>query len=81
MGESWLVTNWVSDAGTVVDQIYGDRYHYTLKHPYIRLHDSLNRWISRDGNTKTRMKIELTVEELDELPATEIASRSEKLAT
>jgi hypothetical protein len=37
-------------------------------------------WISSDGNTKTRMKIELTAEELNKLPATEIASRAEKLA-
>lgn len=80
-GESWQTTNWVSDAGTVVDQIYGDRFCYTLKHPYTRLHGSLNKWISSDGNTKTRMKIELTVEELNKLPATEIANRAGELAT
>ena len=80
-GKSWQTTNRVSDVGTVVDQIYGDRFCYTLKHPYIRLHGSLNMWISSDGKTRTRMKIELTVDELNKLPATEIASRAEKLAT
>lgn len=80
-GESWQTTNWVSNVGTVVDQIYGDRLCYTLKHPYTRLHGSLNKWISSDGKTNTRMKIELTAEELNKLPASEIASRAEKLAT
>lgn len=80
-GKSWQTTNWVSDAGTVLDQIYGDRFCYTLKHPHIRLHGSLNMWISSDRKTKTRMKIELTVDELNRLPVTEIACRAEKLAT
>lgn len=81
-GKSWQTRNQVSDVGTVVDQIYGDRYSgYRLKHPYIRLHGSLNMWISSDGKTKTRMKIELTVHELNKLPAAEIANRAEKLAT
>jgi len=79
--ESWRTQNQVSDAGTVVDQIYGDRYSgYRLKHPYIRLHGSLNMWISSDRETKTRMKIELTIGELNILPATEISSKAEKLA-
>jgi len=81
-GKSWQTRNQVSDAGTVVDQIYGDRYSgYRLKHPYIRLHSSLNMWISSDGKTKTRMKIELTVDELNKLPTTAIASRAENLTT
>lgn len=80
-GKPWQTTNQVSDAGTVVDQIYGNRYGYALKHPYIRLHGSLNKWISSDGRTRTRMKIELTLDELHKLTATEIANRAEKLAT
>lgn len=77
--KSWQIRNQVSDIGTVVDQIYGNRLGYKLKHPYIRLHNSLNIWISSDDKTKSRMKIELTVEELNKLSATEIVSRSEKL--
>jgi len=80
-GKSWQVTNCVSDTGTVIDQIYGDRFCYTLKHPHIRLHGSQNMWISSDGKTKTRMKIELTFDELNKLPVTEIAGRAEELAT
>jgi len=80
-GKSWQTTNRVSDAWAVVDQIYGDRYDYRLKHPHIRLHSSLNMWISSDGKTETRMKIELTVDELNKLPATEIANIAKKLAT
>ena len=74
--ESWQTRNQVSDAGTVVDQIYGDRFDYRLKHPYIRLHSSLNTWISSDGKTKTRKKIELTFDDLNKLSATEIANRA-----
>jgi hypothetical protein len=80
-GKTWQIRNQVSDTGTVVDQIYGDRFGYRLKHPYIRLHSSLNMWISTDGETKTRMKIELTSNELNKVSATEIAYRAEKLAT
>ena len=81
IGKSWQITNQVSDTGTVVDQIYGDRLGYRLKHSYIRLHSSLNMWISSDGETKTRMKIELTFDELNKVSATEISRRAEKLAT
>ena len=80
-GKSWQTTNWVSDEGTIVEQIYGDRFCYTLKHPYIRLHGSLNMWITSDGKPMTRMKFELTVDELNKLPVTEIVSRAEKLVT
>lgn len=80
LGKSWQTINQVSDAGTVIDQIYGSRYSgYRLKHPYIRLHNSLNRWVPSNGKAKTRMKIELTVDELDVLSAREIIARSEKL--
>ena len=81
-GKAWQTRNQVSDVGTVVDQIYGDRYFdYRLKHPYIRLHGSINTWISSDGKTKSRMKIQLTVAELNRLSAAEISNRAEKLAT
>jgi hypothetical protein len=81
-GKAWQTRNQVSDAGTVVDQIYGDRYSgYRLKHPYIRLYGSINTWISSDGKAKSRMKIQLTVTELNRLSANEISKRAEKLAT
>ena len=80
-GKSFQIRNQVSDIGTAVGQIYGDRLGYELKHPYIRLYNSLNMWISSDGETKTRMKIELTFEELNKLSAIEIAERAEKLVT
>lgn len=80
-GKSWQIRNQVSHLGTVIDQIYGNRFGYRLKHPYIRLHNSLNAWISSDDKTKTRMKIELTAEELKKLSVTEIVNRSEKLVS
>jgi len=80
-GKSWQFINCVSDVGTVIDQIYGNRFCYKLKHTYIRLHSSRNIWISSDGKTKTRMKIELTVNELNKLPVIEIVSRAEKPVT
>lgn len=80
-GRSWQVRNQVSEIGAVLDQIYGDRFGYKLKHRYIRLHNSLNTWISSDRKTKTRMKIELTFDELNKISTAEIVRRSEKLAT
>lgn len=81
-GKSWQTINQVSHAGTVIDQIYGSRYSgYRLKHPYIRLHGSLNSWIMSDRRTKIRMKIELSVDELDKVTAREIIAKSEKQAS
>jgi len=78
VGQSWQTINQVSDAGTVIDQIYGNRYSgYRLKHPYIRLHSSLNKWIMSDGRARIRMKIELSVDELNKVTAGELVARSE----
>lgn len=60
-----------------MDQIYRNGYFgYRLKHAYVRLHDSLDKWILSDGKVKTRMKTELTVNELNKLPAREITGRA-----
>ena len=79
-GKSWRIPNQVSDAGTLIDTIYGNRLGYKLKHPYIRLHNSLNKWAMPNGTAKTRMKIELAVDELNRITTTEIISISEKFA-
>jgi hypothetical protein len=72
--------NMASSQGTCIDRIYGDRFGYKLKHPYIRLHNSVNKWIRGSDSEITRMKIELTIEQLCNMSATEISSKSEELA-
>ena len=72
--------NIVGGQGTVIDRIYGDRFGYRLKHPYIRLHNSINKWIQYDSKEVSRCKIEVTIEQLWSLSASEIAIESEKLA-
>ena len=81
VGKSWQTINQVSDTGTVIDQIYGNRYSgYRLKHPYIRLHSSLNKWLMSDGRAKIRTKIELSVDELNKVTAREVVDKSKKQA-
>ena len=73
--------NVVSSQGTVIDRIYGDRFNgYKLKHPYIRLHDSINKWIRDGGNKIARRKMERTLEQLWDMSAALISVESEKLA-
>lgn len=72
--------NIVDLQGTVIDRIYGDRFGYKLKHPYIRLHNSINKWIRGDGSECARRKIELTIEQLWNMSAVQICVESEKLA-
>ena len=80
-GYSWQVINQVSDAETVIDQIYGGRRSgYEWKHPYLRLHGSLNSWIMSDGTPKERMKIEIKIDDLNILTAREITAVSEDYA-
>lgn len=80
-GRSWQTINQVSDAETVIDQIYGSRRSgYEWKHPYLRLHGSLNSWITSDGTVKSRVKIECKVDDLNILTAREIVDVSESLA-
>ena len=49
-------------------------------HDEIRLHNSINRWISNNGKTMNRMKFEISVSELKNMTADEICRKSEKLA-
>lgn len=80
-GKTWPDANQVSEGGTLIDRIYGSRRSgYRLKHPDVRLHESINEWISSDGAVKARMKIQLTIDELYTLTATEIVARSERAA-
>jgi len=51
-------TNVVSNQGTVIDRIYGDRFRYNLKHPYIRLSNSVNSWIGKQRKPMARTKAE-----------------------
>ncbi len=69
--------NAVSNQGAIIDRIYGDRFGYKLKNPYIRLHDSINEWIRDDGSKMARMRIELTIEQLQNI---KICSEVEELA-
>lgn len=72
--------NIVSIQGTGIDRIYGDRFGYKLKHPYIRLHNSINKWIRSDGSEVAGMKIERTIQQLWNMSAAEISLESRKLA-
>jgi hypothetical protein len=74
-----IITNKASKSNTVIDRIYGNRFGYRLKHPYIRLHDSVNKWICGDGKIITRRKIEITSKELRTKTAAEITLESERL--
>ncbi len=38
-------TNVVGSNRTVIERIYENRFGYKLKHPYIRFHNSINKWI------------------------------------
>lgn len=73
-------SNTVSCKDTTIDQIYGNRFsNYKLKHPYIRLHGSWNKWVGENNIWKARSKIELTPEELATLTVDEICARAERL--
>lgn len=74
--------NVVSNQGTVIDRIYGDGFiNYELKHPYIRLHRSINKWVRHNGNEMGRMKIEVSINELFNCNVEDISSKAEKLAS
>ena len=61
----------VSAHGTSIDRIYGRRLAgmrfitgFQLKHPYTRLHSSINQWVSQSGEQVARRRLELTVSDL-----------------
>jgi hypothetical protein len=61
---------------TNVDRIYGNRFGYRLKYPYIRLHNSLNCWKGPSG-ALCRQRIEVSLPDLSNLRAAQIIERSE----
>ena len=68
-------SNVVSQQGTQVDRIYGSHPGYGLRHPYIRLHGSWNKWIS--GGTFQRTRLELGVDALKSESIESICSHAE----
>jgi len=67
---------------TIIDKIYGSkRGGFRLKHPYIRLHSSINSWIGNEGKEIKRMKFELTIPQLKSVTADKIRQKSEELAS
>ena len=50
-------------------------------HDEIRLHNSINRWIDKNGKMINRMKFELSIKELKNLSIDEICRKSEMLAS
>jgi hypothetical protein len=76
-GNTWQPTNQVSIGGTCIDRIYGNKYGYGLKHAYVRLHNSINKWITADGQPMARGKIKLTFDDLNKLTIEKIITKSE----
>lgn len=60
---------------TVIDRIYGNRFAYQIKHPYIRLHDSMNCWTS-SSDIICRRRLALTVDDLRNLRVDQILERA-----
>ncbi len=52
-----------------------------VPHCELRLHDSMNYWISNDGTNTYRMKYELSLSELKSITAEEMCNRGENLAS
>ena len=59
-----------------IDRIYGNRFGYRLKHPYIRLHNSWNNWIS-EGQAKKRLRLEVSAAALEVQPIESLCSLAE----
>lgn len=78
--------NTVTAQGTCIDRIYGNELGgYGLKHPYTRLHCSINRWVRNHNSNMARMKIQINLDELlDELrnrDAGDISLEAERLVS
>jgi len=65
-----------SSAPAGIDRIYGNRFGYRLKHPYTRLHNSWNEWIS-EGQAMKRLRLELSAADLQAQPIESLCSRAE----
>lgn len=73
----WGASNHVSNSGTTIDRIYGSKSNgYKLKHPYIRLHDSINSWMQKDGNKMARTKIRISLADLFDMSAKQICQKA-----
>jgi hypothetical protein len=63
-----------------INSTFGDNFIDTIKE-YVRLHDSINRWIANNGKEENRMKFELSLHELNNLDIEDVCTRSERLAS
>ncbi len=73
----WPTLNQVSKRLTVIDRVYGSKREYCLCLPYIRLHDSVNAWITSKNTIYRRVKFILSRHEIDKLSSKEIIEKSE----
>ena len=62
-----------------INRVFGDSFADKL-HNEVRMHDSINRFISSDGVVMNRMKFEINIYELKRMTVDEICFKSEKLA-
>ncbi|MHB8375677.1 MAG: hypothetical protein ACYDEB_01785 [Dehalococcoidia bacterium] len=58
------IRNHVTAAGTMIDHIFDGNGR--LKHPYLRLSESLNVWLSREGRTDKRVKRRVRRDDLED---------------
>jgi hypothetical protein len=63
---------------STIDRIYTE--WGALRHPYVRLHDSVNAWISSQGSPMARKKLEIAPAHLSRTVAAELCLESEQLA-
>lgn len=74
-------TNAVSNQGTIIDRIYGNKHGgYIIKHPHVRFHNSVNKWIQQGVYKMARMKIEVSLDDLCTKSARDICIEAESLA-
>lgn len=70
--------NAVSNNETIIDRIYGSRSNgYKLKHPYVRLHNSINEWTPKSGTKMARRKIRISLAELSGMSAEQICQKAQ----
>jgi len=74
-------TNIVTNQDTCIDLVYVNRVGgYRLKHPYTRLHFSINKWVRNHDSKMARMKTQISLDELRNRNAADISSEAERLA-
>jgi hypothetical protein len=66
------------DYATSIDRVYWESGD--LKHPYLRLHASVNSWVASTGAATNRLKIEVDVDKLSSVSMHNISRRAEGLA-